>query len=314
MAFKDWSQTAANNATADATISWSEGQAPSTVNDSGRAMMSALAVWRDLIDYGTVSGGTVGGSGNAITLVCSPTVTAREAGRRYLFKAGAANTSTVTLTVDSTAAGAIQYLNTALVSGDIATNDVLLVEDDGTNFQLLTPPRISTFGLVNGLTADGTGATGDFLLSYDISTSLPKKVLFSTFQTLFAASQANMEAASSNAVYVTPGRTQNHPGVCKAWANFTCRGTDGTCTLNASHNITSVTRNGAGTYDVVIGTDMSSANYSVLATVQDSSPVNAMVVLSAAAAGTCTLSQISASAGTAYDGTGKIHFAMFGDQ
>lgn len=277
--------------------------------------MAALAVWRDLIDYGTVSGGTVGGTGNAVTLTCSPTITAREAGRRYLFAAGAGNTSTVTLTVDSTSAGAIQYRATALVSGDIATGDILLVEDDGTNFQLLTPPRISMFRTVNSVTADGTGATGDKLLTIDVSDSNnPKTLTIATLQTLLAASQANMESASSNTVYVTPGRTQNHPGVCKAWANFTCRGTDGTCTLNASHNITSVTRNGAGTYDVVIATDMSSANYSVLATVQDSPVVNAMVAVTAAAAGTCTLTQISASAGTAYDGTGKIHFAMFGDQ
>ena len=38
-----------------------------------------------------------------------------------------------------------------------------------------------------------------------------------------AATQAEMEAASSTTAYVTPGRTQHHPGVAKAW-----------CTTNAA--------------------------------------------------------------------------------
>lgn len=44
MALYQWSTTAANNATADPSINWQEGQAPSTVNDSARAMMAAIAV------------------------------------------------------------------------------------------------------------------------------------------------------------------------------------------------------------------------------------------------------------------------------
>jgi hypothetical protein len=45
MSVGQWSTTAANNATADPSINWQEGQAPSTVNDSARAMMAALALW-----------------------------------------------------------------------------------------------------------------------------------------------------------------------------------------------------------------------------------------------------------------------------
>lgn len=42
MAFTDWSTTAGDNDDADANINWAEGQAPSTVNGSARAMMAAL--------------------------------------------------------------------------------------------------------------------------------------------------------------------------------------------------------------------------------------------------------------------------------
>ena len=47
MSFWKWSRTAASNATADGSINWAEGQAPSTVNDSARAMMAAASKYRD---------------------------------------------------------------------------------------------------------------------------------------------------------------------------------------------------------------------------------------------------------------------------
>lgn len=54
MPFWAWSKTAASNATADATINWAEGQSPSSVNDSARAMMARTAEWRDDVS-GTIA-------------------------------------------------------------------------------------------------------------------------------------------------------------------------------------------------------------------------------------------------------------------
>jgi microcystin-dependent protein len=56
MAFWSWSKTPATNATADATINWAEGQSPSSVNDSARAMMARAAEWRDDVS-GTITTG-----------------------------------------------------------------------------------------------------------------------------------------------------------------------------------------------------------------------------------------------------------------
>lgn len=53
-----WSQTAAANATADNTVNWQEGQAPSSINDSGRAMMASVAKFRDDISGSIVTTGT----------------------------------------------------------------------------------------------------------------------------------------------------------------------------------------------------------------------------------------------------------------
>lgn len=58
MTFYKWSQIAAADATADASINWQEGQAPSSINDSARAMMAAMAKYRDDITGSIVTGGT----------------------------------------------------------------------------------------------------------------------------------------------------------------------------------------------------------------------------------------------------------------
>jgi microcystin-dependent protein len=58
MTLYKWSQTASSDATADNTINWAEGQPPSSVNDSARAMMAATAKYRDDIAGGIITGGS----------------------------------------------------------------------------------------------------------------------------------------------------------------------------------------------------------------------------------------------------------------
>ncbi len=56
--FPDLGRTAATNQSADSSINWAEGQAPSSVNDSARAMMASLREWGDDISGAIVTGGT----------------------------------------------------------------------------------------------------------------------------------------------------------------------------------------------------------------------------------------------------------------
>jgi hypothetical protein len=74
-----------------------------------------------------------------------------------------------------------------------------------------------------------------------------------------AASQAEMEAASSTTVYASPGTTQYHPGVAKAWVQCGVTGN-----IKVSHNITSITDTGAGQVTVTIATDFSSNDYAIV--------------------------------------------------
>lgn len=53
-----WSLTAASNSTADSNVNWAEGQAPSSVNDSARAMMASVAKFRDDTNGSITTGGT----------------------------------------------------------------------------------------------------------------------------------------------------------------------------------------------------------------------------------------------------------------
>lgn len=53
-----WSKSAPANDSIDATINWREGQSPSSVNDSARAMMARVAEYRDDISGLLLGGGT----------------------------------------------------------------------------------------------------------------------------------------------------------------------------------------------------------------------------------------------------------------
>lgn len=93
-----WSKTAATNATADASINWAEGQAPSSVNDSARALMARLAECRDDLSGQLLTGGT----STAFTLTTNQAfdTLAHMDGARVCFRVHAANGTPAQLNVD----------------------------------------------------------------------------------------------------------------------------------------------------------------------------------------------------------------------
>jgi microcystin-dependent protein len=93
------SQTASSDATADPTINWAEGQAPSSVNDSARAMMAATAKYRDDISGAIVTGGT--STAYTVTSYEVFDTLAHLAGQMVAFTPHTTNGATVTLNVDS---------------------------------------------------------------------------------------------------------------------------------------------------------------------------------------------------------------------
>ena len=80
---------------------------------------------------------------------------------------------------------------------------------------------------------------------------------------LAAASQAQQEAASSNAVSVTPANQHYHPSAPKAWARFDGT-TAGTNAPSKGYNVTSIQKTGTGAYTVNLAITMSDAVYAVV--------------------------------------------------
>ncbi|MEH2501252.1 microcystin-dependent protein [Bradyrhizobium sp. AZCC 1578] len=96
--FYNWSRTAASNATADATVNWAEGMAPSAVNDSARAMMASAAGFRDDIAGAIATGGT--STAYTVTSYQVFNSLANMNGQMIAFTPHATNGATVTLNVD----------------------------------------------------------------------------------------------------------------------------------------------------------------------------------------------------------------------
>jgi microcystin-dependent protein len=107
MAFWKWSRTASSNATADNTVNWAEGMAPSAVNDSARAMMARLAEWRDDVS-GTI---TTGGTSSAYTVASNQVFDtfADMNGAMLAFVPHTTNSAGCTLNVDGLGAKALAF-------------------------------------------------------------------------------------------------------------------------------------------------------------------------------------------------------------
>jgi microcystin-dependent protein len=99
MTLYKWSQTASADATADSTINWAEGQSPASVNDSARAMMAAVAKYRDDVAGAIVTTGT--GTAYAVNTYQVFQSLSQLNGQVIAFTPHATNSATVTLNVDS---------------------------------------------------------------------------------------------------------------------------------------------------------------------------------------------------------------------
>ncbi|WKA30721.1 phage tail protein [Bradyrhizobium roseum] len=118
MTLYKWSQTAASNATADSSINWQEGQAPSSVNDSGRAMMASIAKHRDDIAGAIVTGGTA--TAYTVTSYEAFDALVRLNGQIIAFTPHATNGGATTLNVDSLGAKPLRSApSTELLAGTL---------------------------------------------------------------------------------------------------------------------------------------------------------------------------------------------------
>lgn len=130
MTLFNWSKTVAQNDDADSSVNWRENQAPSTVNDSARAMMAAIAKWRDDLSGNLVTAG----SSTVYTLTTNQVFTALTDGLMVAARMDEVNGVDPTLNVDGLGAKQIRKLyGTNVASGALLTGGVYVFVYDSTD-------------------------------------------------------------------------------------------------------------------------------------------------------------------------------------
>jgi hypothetical protein len=116
---------------------------------------------------------------------------------------------------------------------------------------------------VVGRTANTSGAPADIAAAND-NEVLRRSGTAVGFGTVATAGIAD---AAVTAAKLSGAQTGAAPvfGV-RAWAKFAGRNSNGACVVNASGNVTSVTRISSGIYEVVMATALPDANYAILCT------------------------------------------------
>lgn len=111
---------------------------------------------------------TVAGT-NALTGLAVPPLEGYTAGAQYSFIAQNTNTGAVTLDIDSLGVKNVtKFGSTPLVAGDITAGALVIVEYDGTRFQLLTVGKTTFNYIFETTTVSATASTGT--INYDVLT------------------------------------------------------------------------------------------------------------------------------------------------
>ena len=98
---------------------------------------------------------------NTIVGTLTPAITAYQAGQMFSFISAGANTGAVTLNVNGVGAKAVTKLgSTALAAGDITANAIIIVQYDGTEFQLVAPAALSGLGTMAFQSSSSVSITG----------------------------------------------------------------------------------------------------------------------------------------------------------
>lgn len=117
-------------------------------------------------------------------------------------------------------------------------------------------------GVPSWVAAPGTGTVTNVATS-GLATGGP--ITSTGTVTVTAATKSDQQTGTSAVVAVTPSQAQSHDSAIKAWCvwNGTTAGTNA-CALG-SYNVTSVTRNGTGSYNINFTTAFASTSYGCVA-------------------------------------------------
>lgn len=213
-----------------------------------------------------------------ITAEAAPTILSYVDKQQYTLTIVNENTGAMTLSVDGLAAVPIKDNGADVVPGQFPANQIITVAYNFLSniFELVggvnlsSPPPIgdATPNTIRATTFEGNAGgttinefSTDGTLAGNSDDAVPTEQAVKTFvESTNVASQAEMETASDITKKVTPGRQKFHPGSAKAWVLYD---NNGTPNIRDSYNISSVTDQGLGRFQVIFDTDFSNTNYSI---------------------------------------------------
>ena len=123
---------------------------------AGVDYVSGLQLQNSTLTFLTSVAGT-----NVITGNLTPAIASYVAGQMFSFLSAGANTGAVTLNINGVGAIAVTKLgSTALAAGDIPANTIIIVQYDGSEFQLVAPAALSSLGSMAFQNANSVSITG----------------------------------------------------------------------------------------------------------------------------------------------------------
>ena len=161
---------------------------------------------------------------NTIVGTLTPAITAYQAGQMFSFISAGANTGAVTLNVNGVGAKAVTKLgSTALAAGDITANAIIIVQYDGTEFQLVAPAALSGLGTMAFQSSSSVSITGGSISGVSFTGNITGNASGSSGSCTGNAATATLSTDSTNAI-----------GYNQTWQNVTGSRLAGTTYTNST--------------------------------------------------------------------------------
>jgi len=178
---------------------------------------------------------------------------------------GTANPTDVPVAANKLLVGTSNSINAVSFADDLALDNA-----DSTATKIIAAPS-----LINGKSTVAASNLDELLLYDQDATSVLKKTTAGSIVASLKATDsqsgsaelatsAELISGSASPTNLVAGSVNTAPMLAKAWVEFTSSGSDIAQTITNSFNITSLTRNGTGIYDIVFATDFPSDKYIAL--------------------------------------------------
>jgi hypothetical protein len=199
--------------------------------------LGAATTGTDAARYSQIQGGTdklitVTGT-DTLTGSLTPALTAYAAGNQFSFVVANTNTGAVTINIDGNGAKSITRTgSTALVAGDMVAGQVVLIEYDGTRFQLLNGNSFTNLNVSGNETIGGTltyggvtltnAVTGTGKMVLDTSPTIATPTVTNPTVTNYVESVVAIgTVTSSNTIALTNGTVQTATLTASTACTFT---------------------------------------------------------------------------------------------